>query len=127
MDEYIDILNKAKSNPETLIDLYQNNNHPFEKEMNEFLKSIKATPKLDKLLSQPAIVSEQVTTKILQQYVQDYWNKNLETIYNQVFDSFPFDESSNKEISVDALTGAIGKGGEFWKSYSTIATLIKKL
>ena len=71
IDKYIDVLNKAKSNPEILIGLYQSDKHPFTKEMDEFLKSIKAAPELDKLLSQPAIASEQVTTELLKQYVQN--------------------------------------------------------
>ncbi|ASG68508.1 hypothetical protein CDV26_08990 [Francisella halioticida] len=125
MNKHIDLLNKVKLNPELLIDLYQNNKHPFEKDMNGLLKSIKATPKVNKLFSQPTVVSEQVTTKLLQQYVQNYWNKNLEVIYNKVFNSFPFKESSDKQISVDTLTKMIGKGGKFWESYSKIATLIK--
>lgn len=125
MEKYIDILNKVKSNPEVLIDLYQNDKHPFEKDMDEFLKSIKATPKLAKLLSQPAVVSEQVTTELLQQDVQKYWNTNLQITYNKIFDSFPFKEDSSNPISVDTLTKTIGKGGEFWKSYAKIAPLIK--
>ncbi|APC92443.1 MULTISPECIES: hypothetical protein [Francisella] len=125
IDKYIDLLNKAKSNPQMLIDLYQNNKHPFEADMDEFLKNIKPTSSFDELLSQAALASVQVTTKLLQQYVQSYWNKNLEPIYNKIFDSFPFKENSNNEISADALTNLIGKQGSFWESYAKIAPLIK--
>ncbi|OEZ33383.1 hypothetical protein AS144_02125 [Francisella endosymbiont of Amblyomma maculatum] len=49
LDKYIDLLNKAKSDPQMLIELYQNSNYPFQTDMNEFLKAIKSTPEFDQL------------------------------------------------------------------------------
>ncbi|OIN83753.1 hypothetical protein [Francisella sp. TX07-6608] len=126
LNNYIDLLNKAKSDPQMLIELYQNNNHPFQADMEEFLKAIKSTPEFDQLLSQSALACEQVTTKLLQEYVQSYWDKNLEPIYYKIFDSFPFKKDSNHEISTNTLTELIGKQGSFWESYAKIAKLIKK-
>ncbi|MED7788111.1 hypothetical protein [Francisella sp. 19X1-34] len=125
MDKYIDILNKTKSNPEILIKFYQNDKHPFKKDVDEFLQSTKVTPELARPLSQPALASEQVTTALLQEYVQKYWRTNLQGSYNKVFDSFPFKEDATNEISVDTLIKTIGKDGKFWRSYAKIAPLIR--
>ncbi|WP_150467828.1 hypothetical protein [Francisella sp. SYW-9] len=125
MDKYIDILNKAKSNPEILIKFYQDDKHPFKKDMDKFLQSIKVIPEFAKPLSQPALASEQVTTELLQEHVQKYWCTNLQGSYNKVFDSFPFNEDATNEISVDTLIKTIGKGGTFWRSYAKIAPLIR--
>ncbi|WP_192577475.1 hypothetical protein [Francisella sp. LA112445] len=126
MNKNIKLLEEIKSNPEMLIDIYKNNKHPFEKTMNQFLKSIKLTSKLNKLISQAAVSSDNVTTKLLQQYIQKYWNENLEPKYSKVFDSFPFRANSANQITPKQLTTIVGKEGSFWKSYSKISSLVEK-
>lgn len=84
LDKYIDLLNKAKSDPQMLIELYHNSNYPLFADMNEFLKAIKSTPEFGSAV----LACKQVTTKLLEQYVQNYWDKNLEPTYNKIFDSF---------------------------------------
>jgi hypothetical protein len=125
ISKYIDILNKVKNNPKNMIDLYQDNKHPFLESMDDYLKNVKVSHRLKKLLIQSAISSEIVTSGMLQQSIQKYWSDLLEPIYENIFNSFPFKKNTNDQISILYLTKMVGNNGLFWHFYFENSILIK--
>ncbi|AJI56362.1 hypothetical protein LA02_1237 [Francisella philomiragia] len=122
---YLDILYKAKTNPQTLIGLYKDSNKPFQEDMDRFIdKNIGQSNKIAILLSELAMTLDELTSNLLRNYIQEYWSLNIEKMYNLIFESFPFNKDAISEITPRGLEKIIGVNGSLNGDLSNIEPLI---